>query len=70
MNESSIRGSCLCGEVTFEVGPPVSLDEVPPMTPTDNIFWGSRAPWSCSSNGLPTHEEYRIPGDSPPEGRW
>lgn len=133
MNESAIRGSCLCGTVTFEVDPPFakmvhchcsrcrkgtgtghatnllappgqlrwlsgedliaryelptakrfgkwfcsrcgsplprltrdgnalvvpagSLDEVPPLVPTDRIFWASRAPWSCS-DALPTHDE-------------
>ena len=135
MSESPIHGSCLCGKVTFEVGPPFlrmvhchcsrcrkstgaghgtnlitdpagfkwltgealishydvpdaksygkwfcshcgcpvpratrdgsrmvvpagSLDDVPPLKPSDNIFWGSRAPWGCADNGLPTHDEY------------
>ncbi|HUR40048.1 MAG TPA: GFA family protein [Verrucomicrobiae bacterium] len=38
--------------------PAGSLDDPPPIKPTDQIFWGSRAPWSCASGGLPVHEEY------------
>ncbi|CAN96986.1 hypothetical protein sce6817 [Sorangium cellulosum So ce56] len=38
--------------------PAGSLDTAPPMSPTDHIFWGSRAPWGCASGGLPTHDEY------------
>ncbi|NES96002.1 MAG: GFA family protein [Desertifilum sp. SIO1I2] len=41
--------------VTIPAG---SLDTVPPITPTDRIFWASRAPWDCASGGLPTHAEY------------
>jgi hypothetical protein len=37
--------------------PAGSLDAPPPVSPTDHIFWGSRAPWSCGSSGLPVHEE-------------
>ncbi|MCP5158938.1 MAG: GFA family protein [Gammaproteobacteria bacterium] len=135
MNESSNRGSCLCGAVTFEIDPPFqkmvhchcsrcrkgtgtghatnlvvdpgqfrwlsgedsitrydlptaesfgkwfcrhcgcpvprltrngaimvipagSLDTVPPIMPTDHIFWASKAPWGCPSGNLPTHAEY------------
>jgi hypothetical protein len=134
MSESSLRGSCLCGAVSYEVAPPFprmihchcsrcrkgtgtghatniivdpgqlcwlsgeetikrfelttakafgkwfcghcgspvprhsrsgklvipagSLDSVPPLKPTDNIFWESRAPWGCTSGDLPTHTEY------------
>lgn len=43
---------------TLVVIPAGSLDTVPPITPTDHIFWASRAPWGCPSGGLPTHEEY------------
>jgi hypothetical protein len=134
MSENSIRGSCLCGSVTFEITPPYklmmhchctrcrkstgtghatniaidpsqfrwlsgedliqhydvptaksfskwfcrscgcpvprmrrggpfmivpagALDADPGMRPTDRIFWASRAPWSCESGGLPTHDE-------------
>jgi hypothetical protein len=42
----------------FMVVPAGSLDAVPPLRPTDHIFWGSRAPWACESGGLPTHDEY------------
>jgi hypothetical protein len=38
--------------------PAGSLDEAPPIKPTDHIFWESRAPWGCVSGGLPTHDEY------------
>ncbi|PZN34698.1 MAG: aldehyde-activating protein [Proteobacteria bacterium] len=37
--------------------PAGSLDTPPPISPTDHIFWDSRAPWSCPSGGLPTHAE-------------
>ncbi|APR85599.1 Gfa-like protein [Minicystis rosea] len=43
---------------TFVVIPAGSLDTTPPIAPTDHIFWGSRAPWACTSGGLPTHDEY------------
>jgi hypothetical protein len=38
--------------------PAGSLDTAPPITPTDHIFWASRASWGCASGGLPTHAEY------------
>jgi hypothetical protein len=38
--------------------PAGSLDATPEITPTDHIFWASRAPWSCPSAGLPAHDEY------------
>lgn len=38
--------------------PAGSLNTAPPHSPTDHIFWGSRAPWACDSGGLPTHAEY------------
>lgn len=37
--------------------PAGSLDSAPPLSPSDHIFWGSRATWSCASGGLPTHED-------------
>ena len=37
--------------------PAGSLDDIPPMAPTDRIFWASLSPWSCA-DGLPTHGEY------------
>jgi len=40
------------------VVPAGSLDTFPSIKPTDHIFWGSRAPWACESNGLPIHAEY------------
>lgn len=36
--------------------PAGSLDEAPPLAPTDRIFWASRAPWSCR-DALPTYDE-------------
>ena len=40
------------------VVPAGSLDSTPPITPSDHIFWDSRAPWGCASASLPTHVEY------------
>ena len=40
--------------------PAGSLDSIPPVKPTDHIYWGSRAPWSCDSGGLPTHDELPV----------
>ncbi len=38
--------------------PAGSLDAAPPVNPTGHIFWASRAPWACGSQGLPVHDEY------------
>lgn len=38
--------------------PAGSLDTVPPIKPTDHIFWESRAPWGCPSGDLPAHAGY------------
>ena len=43
---------------TVVVVPAGSLDEVPPIKPTDHIFWDDRTPWDCDSGGLPTHKDY------------
>jgi hypothetical protein len=40
------------------VVPAGSLDEEPPITPSDHIFWSSRARWGCAHGGLATHPEY------------
>jgi len=48
--------------------PAGSLDDDPLIKPTDRIFWGSRAPWSCDSGGLPTHEGYPESWFSAPKG--
>jgi hypothetical protein len=40
------------------VVPAGTLDTVPDVVPQANIFWGSRAPWSCSGGDLPSHAEY------------
>lgn len=38
--------------------PAGTLDSVPDISPQLNIFWGSRAPWSCGNGALPSHDEY------------
>ena len=43
------------GKVVIPAG---SLDSLPPLAPSEHIFWESRAPWGCASDGLPTHAEY------------
>ena len=43
---------------TRMVVPAGSLDAAPPIVPTDNIFWASRASWGCDGGGLPTHAGY------------
>lgn len=40
--------------------PAGSLDSVPPISPSDHIYWASRAPWGCASGGLPTHDEVPV----------
>jgi hypothetical protein len=40
------------------VVPAGTLDDIPDIRPQANIFWSSRAPWSCSGEGLPFHAEY------------
>ena len=42
-------------EVVIPAG---TLDTVPDMVPQANIFWGSRASWSCSGETLPCHDQY------------
>ena len=42
-------------EVVIPAG---TLDTVPDMVPQANIFWDSRAPWSCGGERLPCHAEY------------
>lgn len=37
--------------------PAGSLDDVPSTLPTARIYWGSRAPWSCSGDDLPRFPE-------------
>ncbi len=43
---------------SWMVIPAGSLDSAPPISPSDHIFWTSRAPWGCPSGALPTHELY------------
>jgi hypothetical protein len=38
--------------------PAGSLDTQPALLPQARIFWDSRAPWTCSSNGVPRFAEY------------
>lgn len=45
-------------ETEMIVIPAGSLDSEPPIRPQARSFWGSRADWSCSAGGLPTHAEY------------
>lgn len=40
------------------VVPAGTLDDLPDLVPQANIFWASRAPWSCGDSGLPCHDEY------------
>ena len=47
--------------------PAGALDEAPPMSPTDNIFFASRAPWGCGGGGLPVHDEYPASWLAPPK---
>ncbi len=42
-------------EVVIPAG---TLDTPPDIAPERNIFWQSRAPWSCSGGELPCHDEY------------
>lgn len=48
-------------ETNFIVIPAGSLDGEPTIAPQARIFWASRAAWSCSDDGLPTHAEYAPP---------
>jgi hypothetical protein len=40
------------------VVPAGALDTPPEVTPDRNIFWQSRASWSCGGVSLPCHDEY------------
>jgi hypothetical protein len=42
-------------EVVIPAG---TLDTAPNVLPDRNIFWASRATWSCSGAGLSCHDEY------------
>ena len=44
-------------EVVIPAG---TLDTAPDIRPQMNIFWQSRAPWSCSGEGLPCHADYSL----------
>ena len=45
-------------ELDAVVIPAGSLDVEPPLQPQARIFWDSRAPWSCSGDGIPVFPEY------------
>jgi len=45
-------------EIDAVLIPAGSLDTEPPIKPQHNIFWDSRADWSCEANGLPVYTEY------------
>lgn len=40
------------------VVPAGSLDDSPSLSPQANIFWGSRASWTCSGGDLPGFDAY------------
>ena len=48
-------------ELDAVIIPAGSLDSEPPMAPNGNIFWDSRASWSCPAGDLPTYAEYPLP---------
>ncbi len=48
-------------ELDAVIIPAGSLDSEPPMAPNGHIFWGSRANWSCSADGLSVYDEYPLP---------
>jgi hypothetical protein len=67
----SVRGSCLCGGVTFEVELPFRranhchwlLDDDPQIRPQFHTYVASRAPWDeLLDDGLPRYEAGK-PGD-------
>ena len=39
------------------VVPAGGLDDDPEIRPQQSVFWGSRAPWYCSVDELPQHEQ-------------
>lgn len=41
--------------------PAGSLDSDAPMAPNGNIFWDSRAEWTCDAGEVPTYAEYPLP---------
>jgi len=45
-------------DLSVAVIPAGSLDSTPDISPTDRIFWDSRAEWSCETGALPSWSEY------------
>ena len=45
-------------ELDAVIIPAGSLDCEPPMAPNGNIFWDSRAGWTCPAGDLPVFSEY------------
>ena len=45
-------------DLSLAVIPAGSLDTPPDIGPTDRIFCGSRAGWSCETGDLPSWDEY------------
>jgi hypothetical protein len=45
-------------ELELALIPAGSLDVAPPLMPQAQIFWDSRAEWSCSAGDLPVFPEY------------
>ncbi len=48
----------VAADLGIAVIPAGSLDSEPPLMPTGRIFWGSRAPWSCTDDDIPVWEAY------------
>ena len=42
----------------FVVVPAGSLDHEPAISPQARIFYGSKAAWSCSGDGIPSYDRY------------
>lgn len=45
-------------ELNVVMLPAGSLDNDLPISPEANIFWGSRASWTCTAGDVPVYEEY------------
>ena len=54
---------------TTVIIPAGTLEEAPPLRPTRNIMWGSRAPWYVHAYELETHEELPPRASGPGQKR-